>query len=100
MNNEFEQVVVEFNTKAQKLFFLTYERFHASTRRLDRKKDENVFQQQLGKYLYDLKLQLENIASELLHKYKSLVNINRYNSVLTDQIKDYLNEFRQKSRSH
>ena len=100
MNNEFEQVVVEFNQKAQKLFFLTYERFHTSTRRLDRKKDENVFQQQLSKYLYDLKLQLENIASELLHKYKSLVSINRYNSILNDRIKDYLNEFRQKSGSH
>ncbi|HJS52977.1 MAG TPA: hypothetical protein VJ765_00495 [Chitinophagaceae bacterium] len=99
MDNEFEQLSVEFNTRAQRLFFLIYERFRFSTKRLDRTKDENVFQQELAKYLYTLKLQLENIASELMYKNKALKDINKFNRILIDKIDSYLNEFTQKSKA-
>jgi len=99
MDNDFEQVTAEFNTKAQRLFFLSYERFRYSTKGLDRKKDENVFQQQLGKYMYTLKLQLEGIASELLQKNKTLKDIDKFSRVLIDKINSYLSEFTQKSKA-
>lgn len=99
MDNEFEQLSVEFNTRAQRLFFLIYERFRFSAKRLDRTKDENVFQQELAKYLYTLKLQLENIASELMYKNKALKDINKFNRILIDKIDSYLNEFTQKSKA-
>ena len=100
MDNEFEQVAIDFNTKARRSFFLSYERFDAAAKRLDRRKDENVFQHLLSKYVHDLRMQLENIARELLHKNKSISNIERLNNIFQGKINDYLNEFRQKSNAH
>jgi len=99
MDNTFEQVAIDFNTKARRSFFLSYERFQASAKQLNRGKDENVFQQLLAKYLHSLKLQLEDIANELVYKNRSITNIDRFSSLLHGKINDYMNEFRQKSNS-
>jgi len=97
--NEFPQEIVDFDNKAKKIFFSLYENFAESAKQLDRKKDDNVFQQQQSKYLKTLKTQLENLAQDLLNKNSSLKNINLLNKKLRDEINIYLNEFRQKSRS-
>jgi hypothetical protein len=97
--NEFAQEIVDFDNKAKKIFFSLYEKFAESAKQLDRKKDDNVFQQQQSKYLNTLKTQLENLAQDLLNKYSSLKNINLLNKKLRDEINIYLNEFRQKSRA-
>ena len=97
--NEFAQEIVDFDNKAKKIFFSLYEKFAESAKQLDRKKDDNVFQQQQSKYLNTLKTQLENLAQDLLNKYSSLKNINLLNKKLRDEINIYLNEFEQKSRS-
>lgn len=97
--DEFAQVHIEFNNKAKNIFFSLYEKFAGSIKQLDRRKDDNVFQQQLGKYLQTLKNQLENLALELLDKNKSTKNISELNKKLADEINTYLGEFRQKSRS-
>ncbi len=98
MDRVFEQLSVDFSTKAQKLFTSTYERFRLSTKKLDRQKDENVFQLQLGKYLNTLKSELDSLASELLNRNASIKNIDYCNKVLKDNISNYLREFRQKAR--
>ena len=97
--NEFPQEMVDFDNKAKKIFFSLYENFVESAKQLDRKKDDNVFQQQQNKYLNTLKTQLENLAQDLLNKNSSLKNINPLNKKLRDEINIYLNEFEQKSRS-
>ena len=97
--NEFAQEIVDFDNKAKKIFFSLYKNFTQSAKHLDRKKDDNVFQQQQSKYLNMLKTQLENLAQDLLNKNSSLKNINLLNKKLSDEINAYLNEFRQKSRS-
>ena len=97
--NEFPQEIVEFDNKAKKIFFSLYENFAESAKQLDRKKDDNVFQQQQSKYLNTLKTQLENLARDLLNKNSSLKDTNLLNKKLGDEINAYLNEFRQKSRS-
>ena len=97
--NEFAQEIVDFDNKAKKIFFSLYEKFAESAKQLDRKKDDNVFQQQQSKYLNTLKTHLENLAQELLNKKSSLKNINLLNKTLRDEINIYLNEFRQKSRA-
>jgi len=97
--NEFAQEIVDFDNKAKKIFFSLYEKFAESAKQLDRKKDDNVFQQQQSKYLNTLKTQLENLARDLLNKNSSLKNINLLNKKLRDEINIYLNEFEQKSRS-
>ena len=97
--NEFAQEIVDFDNKAKKIFFSLYENFAESAKQLDRKKDDNVFQQQQSKYLNTLKTQLENLARDLLNMNSSLKNINLLNKKLRDEINIYLNEFEQKSRS-
>ena len=97
--NEFAQEIVDFDNKAKKIFFSLYEKFAESAKQLDRKKDDNVFQQQQSKYLNTLITQLENLARDLLNKNSSLKNINLLNKKLRDEINIYLNEFEQKSRS-
>ena len=97
--NEYTQEIVDFDNKAKKIFYSLYENFAESAKQLDRKKDDNVFQQQQSKYLKMLKTQLENLAQHLLTKNSSLKNITLLNKKLTDEINIYLNEFRQKSRS-
>ena len=97
--NEFPQEIVDFDNKAKKIFFSLYENFAESAKQLDRRKDDNGFQQQQSKYLNTLKTQLENLAQESLNKNNSLKNINLLNKKLRDEINAYLNEFMQKSRS-
>jgi hypothetical protein len=97
--NEFPQEIVEFDNKAKKIFFSLYENFAQSAKQLDRRKDDNVFQQQQSKYMNTLKTQLENLAQEPLNKNSSLKNINLLNKKLRNEINAYLNEFMQKSRS-
>jgi len=93
------QILVEFNDKAQNIFISLYENFKVSARKLDRTRDNNVFQQQEGKYLATLKYQLESLAREFLGKHKTSTNISQLNKKLTDTVNGYLNEFKQKSRS-
>ena len=98
MEAGFEQVSVDFSIKAQKVFTSTYEQFRQSAKRLDRQKDENVFQLQLGKYLNTLRSQLESIAHELLDRNKAIKNVHHCNKILQDNINIYLREFRQKAK--
>jgi hypothetical protein len=97
--SDYSQILTDFNEKAKKIFFSLYENFKMSARQLDRTKDNNVFQQQEGKYLATLKHQLELLASEFISKNKTLKNISLLNKNLTDIVNHYLNEFKQKSRS-
>lgn len=93
------QILIDFNKRAQKVFFPLYEKFKESTKLLNRVRDDNVFQQQQSKYLQTLKQQLESLALEILNKNRSVGNNSQLNKKLTDEINEYVNEFRQKSRS-
>ena len=98
MDSGFEQLSVDFSLHAQKLFISYYEKFRLSTKKLDRQRDENVFQLQVEKYMMTLKLQLENIAQELLKKSERIKNIDNCNNLLRSKINIYLKEFRQKTQ--
>lgn len=76
----------------------SYENFRSSTTKLDRLRDENVFQMQLGKYLNSLRSQLGNIAQELLNKYKLIKDPVECNKFLREKIDIYLREFQQKAK--
>ena len=98
MDRGLEQISVDFTIKAQTLFISTYEKFRLSSKRLDRQKDENVFQLQLGKYLRSLRSELENTAYELLTRNKTIKNVGYCDKFLRDMIAIYLREFQQKAR--
>ena len=93
------QILIDFNKRAQKVFFPLYEKFKESAKLLDRVRDDNVFQQQQSKYLQTLKQQLESLALEILNKNRSVGKNSQLNKKLTDEINEYMKEFRQKSRS-
>ena len=97
--DELAPVIVEFNTKASAIFFSHFENFKDTVQQLDRKKDDNVFQLQQAKYLQALKNQLEYLAQSLLNKHSSMRSANLLNKKIRDEIDQYLNEFKQKSRS-
>ena len=99
MDSEFAQLSVDFNNNARKIFFVLYTEFSDSIKKLDRKRDDNVFQQQQGKYIHALKSQLEDLAREILNKNRTAKSIEQLNRRLMDEINMYLNQFRQKSRS-
>src|ERR1041385_6531854 len=95
---EMEQILVDFNNKAKKIFFSLYEKFKMSATKLDRTKDNNVFQQQESKYLATLKHELELLGHDVLNKSRSSTS-SQINKRISDEITGYLNEFRQKSKS-
>ena len=98
MDSGLEQLSVFFSTIAQKLFISTYEKFRLSTKKLDRLKDENVFQLQLAKYLNSLKWQLDSIAYEIVTGNKTIKNMGHCKKIFGDTITIYLREFQQKAR--
>jgi len=95
---DISQILIDFNEKAKKIFFSLYDQFGQTARRLDRTKDNNVFQQQEGKYLATLKHQLELLALEMMKRNKT-TNMSQLNKKLTDTVSQFLNEFKQKSKS-
>jgi flagellar biosynthesis component FlhA len=96
---DISQILVDFNEKGKKIFFSLYDQFRQTAKRLDRTKDNNVFQQQEGKYLATLKHQLESLAVEMMNKNKTIENTSQLNKKLTDTVNQFLSEFQQKSRS-
>jgi len=99
MEKEIEQVKNEFDANAVKIFFSIYEKFETAVKQLNRRRDENVFQQIQGKYVFTLKNQLENLAKEILDKHHQLTLIQHLSRILADSINFYLKEFVQKSES-
>ena len=93
------QILVNFNEKAKKIFFSLYDQFRLSARRLDRTRDNNVFQQQEAKYLATLKHQLELLAVEMMKRNETKSDMDQLNKKLTYTVSQFLNEFKQKSRS-
>jgi len=97
--DELAPVINEFNTKASPIFLSHYKEFLTTVEKLEREKDDNVFQLQQAKYVQTLKNQLEYLAQSILNKHQSMRGVNLLNKKITEEITQYLNEFRQKSRS-
>ncbi len=99
MEKDIEYAQTEFNNNASKFFFSLYARFHDAVKLLNRRRDDNVFQQLRGKYLYTLKKQLEDMAKTCLDKYKSSKDISHLKETLSYSVDRYMNEFSQKAAS-
>jgi len=99
MQRDLEELTVEFNQRATDAFYLLYARFENRAQELDRRKNENVFQQTLAKYLYTLKTDLENIAVGMMEKNQAIREFEHLKRNLTNRIHDYIQEFNTKSQS-
>src|SRR4051812_5112948 len=97
MQEGHEQQSVYFHDRARNVFFSIYGEFRHSIASVDRRGDENVFQQIQNRYASQLHLQLNAIALELLERAESS-NRNQLNVTLSQSIREYVNEFMQKAR--
>lgn len=89
----------EFRTSSSRLFFSLYSDFEKAVAPLNRKRDENVFQQLQGRYSSDLEKQLNDIAKRILERYRDMQNINLIRGELTNSIAQYVHEFIAKAKS-
>ena len=99
MQKDPEQLNIEFNNRARKIFFALYSEFENGAASIDRLRDENVFQQLQSQYVYTLKQQLEGIAKELIGRNKMPEDSTRFAKTVPSAISGYTTEFTQKVRA-
>ncbi len=98
MKKDAENILVEFNEEAKKRFWTIYENYETATRKLDRRRDENVFRQLTAQYNNMLRNQLGETALGLIDQYQSRIDdINQLQRMLTNRIDFFLNEFNRNS---
>lgn len=76
-----------------------YREFKHSVATIDRQWEENVFQQQQGRYTVLLKRRLDGIALELMALLETGDDRNEWSHAASGFIQGYLHEFGQKIRS-
>jgi len=95
---DIDQVLVDFNSSARKQLASLLSQFMSNVHQINRKGNENVFQQLQARYTNSFKDQLEELAKSLIHKYRS-VNEQQINNRLRNNIAIYLQEFLQQTKS-
>lgn len=99
MINSLQKIMMEFESKADKLFAYQYNQFDKETLILDRDQDENVFQQSAARYTYALKYQLNLSALALIDKFgHTISDLSHVQQMLTKRIAAYVNEFNQRTK--
>ena len=95
---DIDQVLVDFNSSARKQLASLLSQFMSNVHQINRKGNENVFQQLQARYTNSFKDQLEELAKSLIHKYRS-VDEQQLNNRLRNNIAIYLQEFLQQTKS-
>jgi len=95
---DIDQVLVDFNSSARKQLASLLSQFMSNVHQINRRGNENVFQQLQARYTNSFKDQLEELAKSLIHKYRS-VDEQQLNNRLRNNIAIYLQEFLQQTKS-
>ena len=95
---DIDQVLVDFNSSARKQLASLLSQFISNVHQINRRGNENVFQQLQARYTNSFKDQLEELAKSLIHKYRS-VDEQQLNNRLRNNIAIYLQEFLQQTKS-
>lgn len=99
MKQDVEQACITFHQRAREIFFDLYRHFQSSVAPIDRQGDENVFQRSHGRYVAQLRQQLQGLAMDILNEADAGTDRGRLNHSLASFIDDYVQEFIQKVRS-
>lgn len=99
MENDNENIHVEFHNKAKNIFFSLLKDFELSAKKLNRREQEFQFQELKNKYINTLKQELESCAKILIAKNQHHKQLAELNQSLQYFIKDYLHLFVQKTKS-
>lgn len=89
MQNDNEQILVEFHSNASAIFFALLEQFELTVKGLNRQTEEYKFQQVKEAHIHSLKQQLENRAMRLLAEHRH----NREGEVLSQNLQHYIQEY-------
>jgi hypothetical protein len=96
MKNSLQQVQVLFHNRAGEVMQTLYSQFRYAITPIDRQWEENVFQQQYGKFTSLLKQRLDGIMLELMAQLDTDAERNEWNQAGSRFVQDYLREFSQK----
>ncbi|MFT3750466.1 MAG: hypothetical protein QM768_19285 [Agriterribacter sp.] len=99
MNPDINTVKAIFRDEASVIHLRVTKAFEFNTRKLDRQKDENVFQQLAARYADELKRELSQMAEKLLAKQGGGANRHLLHQDFARQIAYYVSEWLLKIRS-
>lgn len=94
MEKDIDRLQIEFNDSARHLFYQLYEKFSLAT---TGSKELHVYTQLKGKFLYTLKLQLDELAKKFIDKNRENSKLEKLQKVLPGIISRYMEEFRNKT---
>lgn len=99
MHKRVDKIIGEFEASATSLFFHLSHQFKDAAAALDRKKDENVFQQLGSQYTFTFKEQLTQQALALLEVNRDIVdNPDLLQRLISIKLEEYVSIFRQQSK--
>lgn len=96
MSSATNHIQQEFHDKASRTFFSMLRDFRDASSKIDRNKNEYLFQQLKNQYILSLEKELQHIGHTVLNKYQVSSQAQAIDPVLHQFIKDYLHKFNQK----
>lgn len=97
METDIEVIKSNFRQEASQIFSYIFRSFRKHAEKLDRQRDENVFQQLAGSHADQLKTQLTQTAKKMMARFSGPVD--KLNRELTKEISYYISEFHVKIMS-
>lgn len=99
MRADFDTVRARFRDEASVIHVRVMETFELNTKKLNRQRDENVFQQLTARYADELKRELSRMAEQLIDHYGDDTSRYLLRQDFTHQIAYYISEWHLKIRS-
>jgi hypothetical protein len=99
MENDMGVIISRYRDLSSRISEMIYADFKKSVERLDRQRDENVFQLSQARYIQELEKQLHNEVEKMVEKHKSNANLNLLRHELGSQASYILAEFLQKAKA-
>lgn len=99
MKTDIDIVRARFRNEASTIYLRVMRNFELNVKRLDRQKDENVFQQLTARYADELKKELSQMAEKMVDQCSGGVNRDTLRQDFSRQISYNISELLLKIRS-
>lgn len=99
MNSDIDAVKARFRDEASVIYLRIMKTFEFNTKKLDRQKDENVFQRLTSRYADELKRELSQIAEQSIYQCGDGTKRNLLRQDFARQISYHISQWLLKVRS-
>ena len=99
MQNDFEQIQLQFAHKAKDIFFGAVAEFQSATKKVDRNVEEYKFNSLKEQHVHSLKQRLTEMAREYIEQQQHNKQVRELDQWMQQEIKSYLHQFLVKIRS-